>query len=366
MIITRKRIPFEGIFELTGRCNFNCKMCLVRVDEKRIRELGLRERTAEEWIDMAEQAAAAGTLKITLTGGEPFLRPDFCEIYEAIYKKGFLLTLFTNAVLLNPKIFDLLKKYPPHVIGVTMYGSSNDTYLRLCGIKNGHDRFVANFKQLLKLPSLIDLRTTIVKDNAEDLPGIKAFSKEIFGDERSLHISRFVSKSIRGGICSPEDVRLDPESSVRCTETWLHDLKKEVAEESYKKLIFSNVRKCSHKSCYTESGKYLFEACDAGVTQYAINWAGRMYACELMTEGFTEPFRDGFGSAWERLPEQYPLSRPIAECHECKYNAVCETCYANRIAETGDWFGIPAYSCEEARVKYDLMTDIGVLPGGVE
>ena len=66
----KERIPLSGTFELTGRCNLSCKMCLVRVNGSRIRELGCRERTADEWIHMAEQTAEAGTLGLLLTGGE--------------------------------------------------------------------------------------------------------------------------------------------------------------------------------------------------------------------------------------------------------------------------------------------------------
>ena len=75
-----KRYPFNGTFELTGRCNLSCKMCLVRVDHQRMSELNLRERTAEEWIHMAEQARDAGTLGLLLTGGEGMLRSEGCEI----------------------------------------------------------------------------------------------------------------------------------------------------------------------------------------------------------------------------------------------------------------------------------------------
>lgn len=121
----QKRIPLNGTFELTGRCNLSCKMCLVRVDQKRIQELELRERTADEWIHMAEQAAKAGTLGLLLTGGEVMIRPDFCEIYEAVAQMGFLLTVYTNATIVTNKVMDLFCKYPPHKIGVTMYGASN-------------------------------------------------------------------------------------------------------------------------------------------------------------------------------------------------------------------------------------------------
>ena len=58
------RRPLNGTFELTGRCDLHCKMCLMRVDAPRMEALGLRERTAEEWIDMARQAARLRALNV--------------------------------------------------------------------------------------------------------------------------------------------------------------------------------------------------------------------------------------------------------------------------------------------------------------
>lgn len=142
------RSPVNGTFELTGRCNLSCRMCLVRVDQKRIQDLQLRERTAQEWIDMARQAAQAGTLTLLLTGGEVMLRPDFCEIYAAIAKMGFVLTVYTNATLVTDQVMELFRAYPPHKIGVTMYGASNQTYQRLCGCPDGYDRFVTGLDRL--------------------------------------------------------------------------------------------------------------------------------------------------------------------------------------------------------------------------
>lgn len=177
-----KRCPVNGTFELTGRCNLSCKMCLVRVDKKRIEELGLRERTAEEWIDMARQAAEAGTLGLLLTGGEVMLRPDFCEIYEAIAKMGFLLTLYTNATMVTNEIMDVLKRYPPHKIGVTMYGASNETYEKICGNPRGLDCFRKGINRLKSLPSLIETRVTLIKDNLSELDEMKNIIKKELGE----------------------------------------------------------------------------------------------------------------------------------------------------------------------------------------
>ena len=88
---------------------------------------------------------------------------DFCEIYEAVAKIGFILTVYTNATMVTDKVMELFQKYPPHKIGVTMYGASNETYARLCGCKDGYDRFMVGLEKLSSLPSLLEMRTTIVK-----------------------------------------------------------------------------------------------------------------------------------------------------------------------------------------------------------
>lgn len=68
-------LPIAGNFELTARCDFNCKMCHVHLTEAEQRRRG-RELAAQEWIALGEAAKRAGTVFLLLTGGEPFLRPD--------------------------------------------------------------------------------------------------------------------------------------------------------------------------------------------------------------------------------------------------------------------------------------------------
>lgn len=69
-------IPLSGTFELTPRCNFNCKMCYVHLAADRIPLFG-KELTAAEWIRVAEEARDAGMLQLCITGGEPILHPEF-------------------------------------------------------------------------------------------------------------------------------------------------------------------------------------------------------------------------------------------------------------------------------------------------
>ena len=58
----RKLYSIQAAFELTPRCNFNCKMCYVHLNETCLRKYG-RELTASEWIRRGEQAVDAVLIK---------------------------------------------------------------------------------------------------------------------------------------------------------------------------------------------------------------------------------------------------------------------------------------------------------------
>src|SRR4051812_31117124 len=95
-----ERIPILGGLELTFRCNLACIHCYVNLPPADRAE-ARRERTTDEWFAIIDQVAEAGCLWLTLTGGEPLLRPDFCDIYRHAHKRGLLLSVYTNATLIT-------------------------------------------------------------------------------------------------------------------------------------------------------------------------------------------------------------------------------------------------------------------------
>jgi glutamine cyclotransferase len=64
-------IPFAGNFELTAKCNFNCRMCYVHDNSKPDALSG------EDWLGIAKEARDAGMVFVLLTGGELFMDKDF-------------------------------------------------------------------------------------------------------------------------------------------------------------------------------------------------------------------------------------------------------------------------------------------------
>ena len=54
----RAGTPLAGNFELTPRCNFNCKMCYVHLSEAEQKRRGA-ELSADEWLSIAYGRGAA-------------------------------------------------------------------------------------------------------------------------------------------------------------------------------------------------------------------------------------------------------------------------------------------------------------------
>lgn len=345
------RCPVNGTFELTGRCNLNCKMCYVHVNEERMHSLNLTERTADEWIQMAKQVWNAGTLKLLITGGEPMIRPDFCKIYEEIAKMGFFLTLYTNATLVTPKIMDVLKRYPPHTIGITIYGVSEETYERVCGDGKAYQKMLAGLEQLLTLPSAIELRTTITRDNIMEADQIEAFIKS-FGDKVSFNINHTLFQSSRGSIGDAASCRLQPKENV---EFYCNRYKKMIEEYENNPKHLTEIRIDREKE--EQKDEKIIDTpygCMAGWQEYTVSWDGRLLPCSLMNHKYAFPFDEGFELAWKYLEMQ--MVKPVlpGQCKGCIYKEFCGVCLASRYCETGDENGIPEYFCKIAE-EYNML-----------
>lgn len=123
--------PISGQFELTPLCNLDCKMCYVHLDKAQLR--GEKLLRAESWLRLMDEAADAGMLSASLTGGECLTHPDFKQIYLHLKRKGIEVTVLTNGTLLNDEMADFFAEHMPRMIQISLYGSNEDAYERVTG-----------------------------------------------------------------------------------------------------------------------------------------------------------------------------------------------------------------------------------------
>lgn len=348
------RIPIDGTFELTVRCNLHCKMCLFRHDDSEYPSMIDKELTTKQWIDIADQVAKAGTLSLLITGGEPLLRKDFCEIWKEIYKKGFLITLYTNATLVNDEIMDTFKKYPPNKIGVTIYGSNSEIYEKECGNKNAFDNAIKGIHRLQKLPSKLEFRTTIIKDNYDDLDNMCDLIAEEFGKKYKLIQTRIVTQSVRGACTDVKNCRLSPEDNVKLAfHRGIKVIRNFIGDSFDENNLVFETKEISNDNVFRP--RISLFGCDAGMRSYTVSWDGYLLACQMMGNFHENIIEKGFIKAWKDFPKNIKLPPINKKCLYCNDQSLCNSCCASRYAETGDLGGCPEYVCQDTKIIKKIL-----------
>lgn len=172
------RIPLIGTFELSQACNFNCRMCYVRKTEREIAACSRPGMTLSRWLEIAGEARDAGMLYLLLTGGEPFLWPDFWELYEQLARMGFLISINSNGPLLDRAAVARLAKNPPTRINITLYGASDATYSALCRAPGTFFRVDDAIEALKAAGMLVKLNGSLTPYNAGDLEAMNRYAEE--------------------------------------------------------------------------------------------------------------------------------------------------------------------------------------------
>lgn len=330
-------LPIGGSFELTPRCNFDCRMCYVHLNKDQLRAEGRRELTARQWIGLAREATDRGMVFALLTGGEPFLRGDFFEIYNAMKAMGLLISINTNGSLLEGDIRRQLLENPPFRVNVSLYGGCGETYRNLCG-RDAYSSVVENIRALKEAGVDIRINLSITQYNRQDMAKIYDVANKL-GVPVKATSYMFPSIRVNGGQYGQGD-RLSPEEAAESTVAW--DLLRFTPEEYAGRA--RNIESMGKDAgCATELEPGV--SCRAGSSSFWMTWDGRMLPCGMMPWPEARPMEVGFQAAWEQIRQQTGQIRTPAACAACEKRSACGVCAAMCITETGEFNRKPEYVC---------------------
>ncbi|MFH1783024.1 MAG: radical SAM protein [Candidatus Omnitrophota bacterium] len=190
--VKKKNIkPYLGTLtiELTERCNNNCTHCCINLPEQDL-EAKRKELSTDKIKSIIEEALILGCRKIWFTGGEPLLREDFEDIYIFTRKLGLRVLLFTNAMLITPRIIDVFKKYPPNEkIEVTVYGLTKQSYESSTRVPGSFEKFNQGTNLLKENNIPFVIKTALLPGNKHEMGKIRSFSDSLPATELGLHYS---------------------------------------------------------------------------------------------------------------------------------------------------------------------------------
>lgn len=346
----RTHTPLSGTFELTPRCNMNCKMCYIRLSKEQQERIA-PEKTAKEWLQLGKTCRDAGMLFLLLTGGEPFLRPDFREIYEGLYDLGLLLSINTNGTMITEETIKWLKERPPVKINLTLYGSSREVYGSLCGYADGYDRAIRAALMLKEAGILVSLNTSYTGENAADLEAIAAFVKE---NGFLTRVTSYMFPPVRKGEYDSE-VKAHRMGGTEAGRVMWECERYRYGEEVWKtrsENIRNGIPQEDDRDCPLDEKMM----CMAGRAAFWVTWNWQVRGCGMLTAPVLELKEKEFSAVWELLGTEMDKMRMPAACTSCKMRSACHVCGAVVQAEgRGNMEHPPEYVCQMTKEYVRLI-----------
>ena len=353
---SRQHRPISGTFELSPICNFNCKMCYVHRKKSELDAMGKKILPPSFWIDLAKKAADNGMLYLLLTGGEPFLYPGFKEVYDAVSKMGFIISINSNGSLITDEWVDYLIKQPPSRLNITLYGGSDETYEKICGVKNGYTMATKAILKLKEAGINVKLNTSQTPTNVCDINKIIDFSDE---HELILGSATYMFPPVRRDETSVgHNHRFTPE---QMAEVDMHVFKSQWSEAGFNKYV-TNIkeRKCLIPGmdipCEGTEGTKLL--CRAGTAAFWTTWEGDITPCGMMPVPKVSLLEHDFMDAWNILVDETSKIRLAPECKECECKDICHACAGMAYAENADFTKKPEYLCKYVKKLKSICDEV--------
>lgn len=333
---TIANIPIGGTFELLPLCNMNCDMCFIRLSKNEMDSIG-KLKSADEWLEIARQMKQAGTLFVLLTGGEPFLYPEFIKLYKGLRELGMIITINTNGTLVTKEIAEVLGADKPRRVNITLYGASNETYEKLCHNPQGYDQTIRGIELLLEHNIDIKLNGSIVPENQDEVQLLQDIA-----DKYNLYMKMdtymYPTSRERFKPFSNE-ARLTPKESAR---KHIEIYERQMEEQEFKDYRHALLANCHVKGKREDCSL----TCRAGKSAYWITWYGDMTPCIFMKKPSINVFEEGFDKSWKYIVEEAKSLHMPPKCLSCKKREICPTCGASAFCENGTYEKEPKYLCE--------------------
>lgn len=282
--------PIYADFLVTPRCNFGCSFCSASATNPngKIKELSLEiiEKTFKEMDELE-------LLRVSIEGGEPFLRDDIIEIIEMADQRDFEYYINSNGSLIDKQMAKRLGKTKVPQICLSIDGPNKEIHDFCRGFDGAFDKLLIAVKNLqnegIKVQAIITLSSLNIAFFYQTLHFIKSIGIEsasvmilaTVGDARnniSLSYLEWSKLLLRLSIDKAEGVLPIQLRIVPAGES-LHpwELYLPLREANRTDLLNQWIPKGTISSLTDSSF-----GCTAGKDSMAIDGYGNVYGCSLM------------------------------------------------------------------------------------
>ena len=167
-----RHLPWSVHVDLTYRCNERCIHCYLDHEDH-------GEMNTAEIKNVLGQLAQSGTLFLTFSGGEIFLREDIFELIEFARGLHFDISLKTNALLIDAERARKLRDLAVRRIQVSIYSADPDVHDAITKVRGSLVRSLAAIRFLQAHGLQVKIACPLMKQNLTAYRNVRALAEEL-------------------------------------------------------------------------------------------------------------------------------------------------------------------------------------------
>ncbi len=320
-MMMNKNTPRLIFWELTKRCNLECKHCRAEADD----EIFKGELDTLKIKSVIDDIADFANPILVLTGGEPLYRDDLFDISSYAKGKEFRIALATNGTLIDHEIASKIKLSGFDRVSISIDGKDALSHDGFRGIPGSFDKALRGANYLKDADVEFQFNTTITKRNVDELESIIELSEKM--GARALHIFMLVPVG-----CGVEiaDSEMLPKEQYEEVLGWLYERMKGTEMEfkatcapPYYRIIRQKAKEESRKISFETDGMAaMTRGCLAGSGVCFISNRGDVQPCGYLPVVAGNINETNFQDIWENstlFNELRDLNNLKGKCGSCEY-----------------------------------------------
>lgn len=335
--------PVTVVFQVTDRCMFDCVHCYETHGSKEELSLTEIERILGE-------LAGLGTMFVTFTGGEFFMRRDADDILRAARRHKFAVKLLTTGLHIDDRRADLIRDLGAIQVDMSFYSSEAHVHDAITRVGGSWQKTLLAARRLRARRVIVTLKTPLMAANVSTLPEFLHLAADL-GCEAKID-AKITPRENGSG--APLEHRASDDAL-----RWLLG-----SEETG---VWANLVARYATPVRMQQARGLDETpCRAGQDVAGINPQGLVSGCQKLPGTAGDLRRQSFRDIWFGSQELRRLReltwRNIDECNQCNVRIYCTRCHATALLEDGRLDGPSRDACRHAVILRDLLRERGVIP----
>ena len=315
-------IPQELHIDLTIACTERCVHCYIPDYKNRFLPFETICRILDEYRGM-------NGLRVTFSGGEPMLHPQFREILQHARKSDLIIYILSNLTVLDEKIAETLAEVNIHYLQTSVYSMIPEVHDAITRRKGSFGETMRGIGLMRKYNIPMKINTPVMEENYESWQTVKDFAAD--------QNYKFMSNASLTGRTNHDNSNLDHALTAERMACYL--------------------RNCQECDPWDKSIRKDAEEPICNILEQKINVdsQGNYYPCDgchgLVIGNCNEMSLEEVWNGSKARELRAVKQKDYPECLNCSDREFCKVCPTNNFNETGNIFKHIPNRCALAKIK---------------